>query len=63
MSERYLLKAARKLIRGEAMKVVIKPPENMKSAGVGMLLVSHTYYRFVEKASLGTREGDKAVLT
>lgn len=42
MSERYLLKAARKLIRGEAMKVVFKPPENLKSAGVGMLLECHT---------------------
>lgn len=42
MSERYLLKAARKLIRKEAMKVVIKPPENMKSAEAGMLLECHT---------------------
>lgn len=34
----FNLKAAIKLIRGEAMKVVIKPSENMKSAGVGRLL-------------------------
>lgn len=42
MRERYLLKEARKLIGGGAMKVVIKPPENMKSAGVGMLFECHT---------------------
>lgn len=45
------------------MKVIIKPPENREECWGGEAVrVSHTYYRFVETAALGTTEGDKDFL-
>lgn len=49
----FNLKAAITFIRGEAIKVVIKPPENMKSAGVGRLLECHTLLQICRESIFG----------